>query len=94
MGGVSSGTLSREEFEGKTANVLRASVSSFSPGTRVKDRLTTEGENFVLVGFVQMATNLVLNPAVSSTADASEFDGIELEVYYNGEAEKENFNVQ
>jgi hypothetical protein len=77
MGGASSGTLAREEFEGRTSNVLRASVSLNNGG-----------------GFVQMATDLALDQAVSNTVDASAFDGIELEVFYDGDNETENFNVQ
>ena len=77
MGGLSSGTLAREEYHGRMANVLRAHVS-----------LENEG------GFVQMATDLALNPAVNQIVDASNFDGIEAELYYNGEEETENFNIQ
>ncbi len=44
-------------------------------------------------GFVQMATNLALDP-VSDTVDASEYDGIELDVIYQGEEETSSFNVQ
>ncbi len=77
MGGVSHGTLAREEYHGRRANVLRAHV-----------RLENNG------GFVQMATDLALNPAVSSIVDASNFDGIEAELYYDGKEETEKFNVQ
>lgn len=77
MGGTSSGTLSREEYEGKESNVLRSKV-----------RLENGG------GFVQMATDLALDPSISTTVDASKFDGIELELWYDGIPETENFNVQ
>ena len=77
MGGISSGSLSREEFEGRTCNVLKAKVSLRNNG-----------------GFVQMATDLALNPSVCNTVDASEYDGIEAELFYGGPSEKENFNVQ
>lgn len=77
MGGISSGTLAREEYQGRMANVLRAHV-----------RLDNNG------GFVQMATDLALNPAERSTVDASNFDGIEAELYYDGKEEQEYFNVQ
>lgn len=76
MGGHSSGTLVRADYQGRTANVLRAHVSLKNNG-----------------GFVQMATDLALNPAVSSTVDASSFDGVEAELYYDGKADTENFNV-
>lgn len=44
-------------------------------------------------GFVQMVTDLALDPGVSSTVDASEYAGLEFDVFYNGESEKESFNV-
>lgn len=77
MGGESSGTLAREEYHGRTANVLRAQVSLENGG-----------------GFVQMATDLSLNPAVSPHVDASDFDGIEAELFYEGNKEMEEFNIQ
>jgi hypothetical protein len=77
MGGVSSGTLAREEFHGRWSNVLRANV-----------KLENNG------GFVQMATDLALDPAKSNTVNASDYDGIEIEVFYDGENENENFNIQ
>jgi hypothetical protein len=91
MGGVSSGSISRETLTGKTANVLRGKVSLANNG-----------------GFVQMATDLSLNPNVSAV-DASEYDGIELDVLFqegdecvfptrNGDEPEcnmeESFNVQ
>jgi hypothetical protein len=45
-------------------------------------------------GFIQMATDLSKDPAISLTVDASTWDGVELDVYYQGEQEQENFNVQ
>jgi hypothetical protein len=88
MGGVSFGSLTREEFDGRQANVLRGHVSLANNG-----------------GFVQMATDLALDPTVSATVDASEYDGIELDIQCQGgkletealsmEArEEETFNVQ
>lgn len=77
MGGVSSGSISRETVEGHVANVLRGKVSLANNG-----------------GFVQMAANLALDPSKSETVDASEFDGIELDVIYKGEGDTSNFNVQ
>lgn len=43
-------------------------------------------------GFIQMATDLSKDPSIS-TVDASEFDGIELDVFYKGDQEEESFNV-
>jgi len=77
MGGDSSGTLAREVYHGRLANVLRAHV-----------RLENGG------GFVQMATDLALDPSVSSLVNASNFDGIEAELFYVGDTETDNFNVQ
>ncbi len=45
-------------------------------------------------GFIQMASELTTNPAKSLTVDASAFDGVELDVYYRGDEDEENFNVQ
>lgn len=64
MGGLSEGSISREVVEGRTANVLRGSVSLANNG-----------------GFVQMATNLAIDP-VLGVVDASEYDGIELDLLY------------
>ena len=78
VGGKSSGTLVRKSFEGRVSNVLDASISLDQDG----------------VGFVQMVTDLALDPAVSNTVDASDYDGVELDVFYKGDAEEERFNVQ
>lgn len=45
-------------------------------------------------GFVQMATDLALDPSIRNTVDASSYRGIEMEVLFVGESEKEQFNVQ
>jgi len=76
MGGKSNGSLSREEIEGKSANVLRGHVSLANNG-----------------GFIQMATDMALDPSVALTVDASDFDGIELDVLHGGSMAKESFNV-
>jgi len=44
-------------------------------------------------GFIQMATALSTDPAKSLTVNASDFDGVELDVLYKGEEEEEKFNV-
>ena len=74
MGGVSTGSVSRETLDGRIANVLRGRVSLKNNG-----------------GFVQMATDLA--PA-DQTVDASRFDGIEVDVQFDGEKDSESFNVQ
>lgn len=79
MGGTSSGTLVREEdFEGRLSNVLRAKV-----------RLNNE-----CCCFVQMATNFAVNSSGNNTVNASEFLGIELDLFYEGGSEKGAFKVQ
>mmetsp|Transcript_32383 Transcript_32383/g.64443 ORF Transcript_32383/g.64443 Transcript_32383/m.64443 type:complete len:309 (+) Transcript_32383:263-1189(+) len=44
-------------------------------------------------GFIQMATDLALDPGMDPFVDASEFDGVELEVYCEGADVEEKFNV-
>ncbi|KAL7435007.1 hypothetical protein ACHAXH_006837 [Discostella pseudostelligera] len=44
-------------------------------------------------GFIQMATDLSLEPSVNLFVDASAFDGVELEVYCEGSENVEKFNV-
>ena len=77
IGGSSSGTLVREDFQGRVSNVLTAKV-----------RLENDG------GFVQMVTDLALDHSVSNTVDASKYGGLEFDVFYQGDTNKESFNVQ
>jgi len=77
MGGQSSGTLSREEDYHGRAANVLRAHVSLDNGG----------------GFVQMATDLALDPAVTPTVDASSFDGIEAELFYDGNSDKEDFNV-
>jgi len=44
-------------------------------------------------GFIQMATDLSISPAISLTVDASSFDGIEIDVLYDGEKPQQSFNI-
>ena len=44
-------------------------------------------------GFIQMATALSTDPALSLTVDATNFDGVELDVLYKGDEDVEKFNV-
>jgi hypothetical protein len=74
MGGVSTGSLSRENIQGKDCNVLRGKVSTANNG-----------------GFIQMATDLALDPSVDVYVDAEGFDGVELEVYTEGTDVEEKF---
>ena len=41
-----------------------------------------------------MATDLSNDPGQSVSVDMSAYDGVELDVLYNGEEETERFNVQ
>jgi len=77
MGGVSSGSISRETVDGRDSNVLRGKVSLANNG-----------------GFVQMASDLALNPSLCKTVDASEYDGIKCDVYCDTENNSEEFNIQ
>eukprot|EP00532_Pseudo-nitzschia_australis_P008630 CAMPEP_0168177294 /NCGR_PEP_ID=MMETSP0139_2-20121125/8359_1 /TAXON_ID=44445 /ORGANISM="Pseudo-nitzschia australis, Strain 10249 10 AB" /LENGTH=321 /DNA_ID=CAMNT_0008096299 /DNA_START=145 /DNA_END=1110 /DNA_ORIENTATION=- len=44
-------------------------------------------------GFVQMVTDLALDHSISNTVDASNHGGLEFDVFYQGDADKESFNV-
>jgi hypothetical protein len=80
MGGCSSGSITREVLQDRAANVLRGQVN-LVPGS-------SSG------GFVQMATNLGWDVSKSFAVDASDYDGIELDVLYQGSAPQEQYNVQ
>eukprot|EP00545_Synedropsis_sp_CCMP1620_P005708 CAMPEP_0119005468 /NCGR_PEP_ID=MMETSP1176-20130426/1735_1 /TAXON_ID=265551 /ORGANISM="Synedropsis recta cf, Strain CCMP1620" /LENGTH=240 /DNA_ID=CAMNT_0006957281 /DNA_START=284 /DNA_END=1006 /DNA_ORIENTATION=- len=86
MGGVSMGSLEREVVQERRCNVLRGNVV---PLVGEKDKKAGRS------GFIQMATELALDPSVSRFVDASEYDGIELDVLCKGDsdAEMETFNV-
>lgn len=45
-------------------------------------------------GFIQMATDLALDPGVDVYVDAEGFDGVEMEIYTEGTEVEEMFNVQ
>jgi len=77
MGGSSSGTLVRHEE-------FQGRLSNV---LTANVRLENDG------GFVQMVTDLALDHSVSNTVDASQYDGIEFDVFYEGDADRENFNV-
>ena len=79
MGGISTGHLCREVFDGRTANVMRGKVSLENNG-----------------GFIQMATNLanVQTDDARPFVDVSGFDGMELDIQYQGVEDSESFNVQ
>ena len=77
MGGSSSGSLVREEFQGRMSNVLTANV-----------RLENDG------GFVEMVTDLALDHSVSNSVNASTYNGVEFDIFYQGDVERESFSVQ
>eukprot|EP00574_Skeletonema_japonicum_P003586 CAMPEP_0201714278 /NCGR_PEP_ID=MMETSP0593-20130828/832_1 /ASSEMBLY_ACC=CAM_ASM_000672 /TAXON_ID=267983 /ORGANISM="Skeletonema japonicum, Strain CCMP2506" /LENGTH=275 /DNA_ID=CAMNT_0048203545 /DNA_START=73 /DNA_END=897 /DNA_ORIENTATION=+ len=78
MGGSSNGSLTRETVDGKLANVLRGNVSLVS------------GDNG---GFIQMATDLSLDPSEDAFVNAEKYDGVEMEVYCEATGVAEKFNV-
>lgn len=45
-------------------------------------------------GFIQMANDLTNDPSKSKLVDASQYDGIELDVLCKGDTQTETFNVQ
>jgi hypothetical protein len=79
MGGVSSGSLAREQFQGRTANVLRGSVSLENNG------------GFIQMA-TNLAREEVESPAVDASAfDGVE---LEVLCQGDGEHDHETFNVQ
>ena len=98
MGGKSSGTLTRENdfdgCEGRPCNVLRAKVR-LSGGQSTNNNNNDGNKPQIGSGFVQMATDLALDPSVSNTVDASRYEGLELDLcYHDGDAKRQSFNVQ
>ena len=91
-------TSSGTQWAGVTDKVMGGSSS----GTLVREEFGGRLSNVLTAnvrieddgGFVQMVTDLALDPAISNTVDASKYDGIEFDAYYKGDSEKENFNVQ
>jgi hypothetical protein len=79
MGGVSSGSLAREQFQGRTANVLRGSVSLENNG------------GFIQMA-TNLAREEVESPAVD--ASAYEGVELEVLCQGDGEHDHETFNVQ
>jgi Complex I intermediate-associated protein 30 (CIA30) len=80
MGGLSTGNLTREKFAERWCNVLRGHVSLANNG-----------------GFVQMATNLTPESRDNGAAvsvDASEYTGVEVDVYSKSENAVEQYNIQ
>ena len=82
FGGKSSGSLTREEYQGKTSNVLRGKVMESKQKKNENDE-----------SFVQMAANLALNKSSFSTVDASQYSGIKLTAFYDGLKELEKFYI-
>jgi|AntRauTorckE5430_2_1112549.scaffolds.fasta_scaffold03661_6 hypothetical protein len=86
VGGVSIGKLLRSEIDGRQCNIMKGKVCQV--GT---DQDIMKGKEDG--GFIQMATELSKDPAQTLTVDASEWDGVELDVHFRGEQEKESFDV-
>lgn len=90
-------TSSGNEWAGFSDRVM----GGVSTGSVVREKL--EGKDCNLLtgrvslfnngGFIQMATELSLDPE-TRFVDASEYDGVELDLLCQGDAETETFNVQ
>jgi hypothetical protein len=78
MGGCSMGTLTREKFEGKWANILRGKVSLENNGGFIQ--MATD--------------IAVYSDIESNTVDASKYDGVELDVRCEADGDHEEFNIQ
>jgi len=83
------------------AGVTDKVMGGVSSGTLVREKVDNRWSNVLTAnvrlendgGFVQMVTDLSLDHSVTSTVDASQYAGVELDVFYTGDADKENFNV-
>lgn len=83
------------------AGVTDKSMGGSSSGKLVREKFKGRLANVLTAnvrlendgGFVQMVTDLAMDPSVSNTVDASKYDGVEFDAYYTGDADKENFNV-
>ena len=91
-------TSSGTEWSAFTDRVMGGVSSGSLARESIQDRLANVLRGKVSLanngGFVQMATNLALDPAQSETVDATDYDGIELDVMYQGTDDKSDFNVQ
>lgn len=85
MGGISMANLAREEFDGRTSNVLRGKVSLANNGGFIQ----------MATNLAPASSDLAMVPV-----DASKFQGVEIEVQNFGsgsssdEEVRESFNVQ
>jgi hypothetical protein len=91
-------TSSGTQWAGVTDGVMGGSSSGVLVREECKGRMSNVLKANVRLendgGFVQMVTDLALDPSVSNTVDASKYDGIEFDIYYEGDSDKESFNVQ
>jgi len=90
-------TSSGTQWAGVTDGVMGGSSSGVLVREEFQGRLSNVLKANVRLendgGFVQMVTDLALDPSVSNTVDASKYDGIEFDIYYEGDSDKESFNV-
>lgn len=90
-------TSSGTQWAGVTDGVMGGSSSGVLVREECKGRMSNVLKANVRLendgGFVQMVTDLALDPSVSNTVDASKYDGIEFDIYYEGDSDKESFNV-
>lgn len=90
-------TSSGTQWRGMTDEVMGGSSS----GSLVREYFHGRMSNVLTAsvrfensgGFVQMVTDLALDHSVSNTVDASTYNGIEFDIFYEGDADRENFNV-
>mmetsp|Transcript_24667 Transcript_24667/g.68107 ORF Transcript_24667/g.68107 Transcript_24667/m.68107 type:complete len:320 (-) Transcript_24667:1368-2327(-) len=90
-------TSSGTQWAGVTDRVMGGKSS----GTLVREKFQGRISNVLTAnvslendgGFVQMVTDLALDPSVSNTVDASNYGGLEFDVFYEGDSDKECFNV-
>lgn len=90
-------TSSGSQWQGITdrvvAGVSNGSLSRETIGGKLANVLRGNVSLKNDVGFIQIVTVLSLDPSVDPFVDASEYDGVELEVYCDGAGIEEKFNV-
>lgn len=75
---------------GRSSGSISRETMDGRPANVLRGQVSLENNG----GFVQMATDLALDPSISRTVDMSDFDGVELNVMYKGDRPEEEFNVQ
>ncbi|KAL3823607.1 hypothetical protein ACHAXA_005588 [Cyclostephanos tholiformis] len=90
-------TSSGSQWQGITDRVMggisNGSLSRETIGGKVANVLRGNVSMENGGGFIQMATDLSLDPSASLFVDATKYDGVELDVYCEGRDVEERFNV-